>query len=63
MKAIRKYLAAFLQSCFDFSRQHRFLGFLAALVLGASCAGALYLIIQEFPTLIALPCFTGGCGN
>ncbi|MDD2806091.1 MAG: hypothetical protein PHV33_11090 [Elusimicrobiales bacterium] len=63
MKELRKLTAALLRGCLDFGRKHRVLGFLAALLLGASCAGAVYLIAQQFPTVIALPCFTGGCGE
>lgn len=59
----RKFTASLLQACWDFSRAHRAVSFLAALVLGAACAGALYLLAVQFPTVIDLSCLTGGCGK
>ncbi|MDA8243606.1 MAG: hypothetical protein M0025_05750 [Elusimicrobia bacterium] len=56
---MRKQIADIIRGYFDFTRKHRFFGLLVSLVVAAACAGAVYLIIANFPRYI--PCITGGC--
>jgi hypothetical protein len=58
---MRKILAAVILSTWDFTKKHRFIAFFLGLLLAAAAAGGLYLIVLQFPTVLSLPCFTGGC--
>lgn len=60
---MRRSIAAFLTSCLEFTRKHPLISLPLALVMIAACAAGLYLLYQELPTLMRLPCFTGGCSN
>jgi hypothetical protein len=56
---MRKILAAVVLLTRDFTRKHRLLAFF--LGLPPAAAGGLYLLALQFPTLLSLPCLTGGC--
>lgn len=60
---IRKAIAAALTAYWDLVRKHPFINIALSLVLIAACAGAIYLLLQQFPSLMQLPCFKGGCSN
>ncbi len=57
----RKALAAALKAYWDFIQKHPLISMVLSLVLAAACAGGIYLIWQQFPSLLRLPCFRGGC--
>ena len=57
---MRKAIASILSAWWTFIQAHRFLGLLTTLAFAAACAGALYLIIAQLPTLMAMPCLHGG---
>lgn len=60
---MRRSIAAFLTSCMEFARKHQFISMVLALAMAAACAAGLYLLYQQFPTLLQFPCFRGGCSN
>ena len=60
---LRKQLVEFLIAYISFMKRHLVLGFGVSLLLLAACAGGIYLLALQLPTIVALPCFTGSCGG
>lgn len=56
---MRGLVAAF----WEFYKVHRLLTFIMALLMLAASAAGLYLLYQQIPTLVSLPCLRGGCGG
>ena len=60
---LRKKLVDFLIGYITFMKRHLVLGFGLTALLLAACAAGLYLLALQVPTLLSMPCFTGGCGG
>jgi hypothetical protein len=58
---MRKFIASVLASYWAFIQKHPVISIFTSVLMMAACAGAIYLILVQFPTFISLPCFTGGC--
>lgn len=58
---IRNTIARLLQLYWEFVKRHPAISLVFSLVIIAACLGGLYLIALDFPTLMSMPCFTGGC--
>lgn len=57
---MRKTIACIVRAYWDFIRKHPLLSLPVSLIMLAACAGALYLIIVNFPRY--MPCLTASCG-
>jgi len=57
---IKRVLAAILTFYWEFIKRHPLVSIFFSLILMAACAGGIYLIFKEFPTLMSMPCFRGG---
>ncbi len=56
---MRKNIAQLLQIYWEFIKRHPLIGLVLSLAIFAASAGALYLIVVNFPSYI--PCLTGAC--
>ncbi len=58
---IRKFIAGILQIYWDFIQRRPRISILFSLILIAACAGAIYLLIVNFPSF--MPCLHGACAG
>ncbi len=60
---IKRLIVSLVNGYREFVTAHPVFSWIALPVLTLACLAALYLLWQQVPTLINMPCFRGGCAG